>query len=77
MTLTWPQINALAAALTAAQPDIDRLSLTSSALAALIGDVTGNPVLSLTDEDANAIKWQWMKLSDAPQEVARTQTGGS
>lgn len=74
MTLTWPQINDLAAALNAAHPDVDRLSLTSATLLSLIGTITGDIPSSLTDEEANAIKWQWMKLSDQPQSAA--QAGG-
>ncbi len=74
MTLTWPQINDLAAALNAAHPDVDRLSLTSEGLLSLIGTITGDIPSSLSDEEANAIKWQWMKLSDQPPVAA--QAGG-
>ena len=74
MTLTWPQINDLAAALTAAQLDIDRVSLTSAELVSLIGEVNGDVLPVISDEEANAIKWQWMKLSDQPPVAA--QVGG-
>lgn len=65
MTLTWPQINDLAAALNAAHPDIDRLSLTSAECVALIESVTGQTPFMMSDEEAAAVKWQWMKLADA------------
>ncbi len=74
MTLTWPQINDLAAALNAAHADVDRLSLTSAELMALIAGVCHTPLSHLSDEEANAIKWQWMKLADTPPVAA--QAGG-
>lgn len=74
MTLTWPQINDLAAALNAAHPDVDRLSLTQVHLLSLIGDLGTHDFSSITAEEANAIKWQWMKLSDTPPVAA--QAGG-
>lgn len=78
MTLTWPHINALAAALNAAYPDVDRLSLSPATLAALISDLGGADVPALSDDDANAVKWQWMKLADqSPDEdLLASQAGG-
>ncbi len=74
MTLTWPQINDLAAALNAAHPFVDRLSLVPAQLLSLVGEVSGGAVSSLSEEEANAIKWQWMKLADTPPVAA--QAGG-
>lgn len=76
MTLTWAQIDTLAAALNAAHPDVDRLSLTSEHMVGLINGLNTGAVISLSDEEANAIKWQWMKRAEQPVDDGRQQAGG-
>lgn len=69
MTLTWPHINDLAAALAAAYPDVDRLSLTPEDLMAHLRPLLGTATPVLTVDEANAIRWQWMRLDDTPPGV--------
>lgn len=73
MTLTWPQINDLAAALLAAHGHVDRLSVTSGEMLSYLRDIA--PTLPTpTADEMNAIRWQWMKLAEAPP--GAKQAGG-
>lgn len=65
MTLTWPHLNDLAAALAAAHDGVDRLELTPEDLRQLVADTSGRDIAArLTADELSSLKWLWMSHAD-------------
>lgn len=78
MTLTWPHLNDLAAALAAAHPDVDRLELDHESLRRMVAaDVDVALAARLGADELSTIKWLWMShADDAPPHKQRAAGGG-
>lgn len=77
MTLTWPHLNDLAAALAAAYPDVDRLELDSAALRQLIAtEINAQLAAALGDDELSTVKWLWMSHADEDAPPLLKRAGG-
>jgi hypothetical protein len=69
-TLTGTQMNALAAALAAAHPDVERMTLDHDTMARIVAALPGAPARALSRGELSVIKWMWMRHADGPGAMA-------
>lgn len=72
MSLSWTDETALARALCAAYPDVDRLALSSDSILALVKDLPDfRDPATPPPRKIEAVLWNWMRLADAQDHGGR------